>query len=311
MLTTPVAFIIFNRPDLTQLIFEAIAKAQPRQVLVIADGPRFEEEKEKCEQTRAVIEQVDWECEVSTNFSEENLGCKRRVSSGIDWVFNRVEEAIILEDDCLPDPSFFYFCEQLLERYRDEPKVMHISGDNFQEGHRRTDSSYYFSKYAHVWGWATWKRAWKLYDVTMSSWPQSEMQMRKVHKKSEERLYWNEVFDRVHAGQIDTWDYQWLYSCWLNDGISILPENNLVSNLGFRSDATHTTLTNNFSKMESSDIGEIIHPSYIVVNQEADEFTYAKMFGSAPQSRKNRVQRIGKRVLSALFSGDKAPKVKG
>lgn len=156
-LTTPVAFIIFNRPDTTEKVFAEIAKAKPPKLLVIGDGPRVSRqgEAEKVAAARSIIQCVDWDCEVQTNFSDVNLGCKRRVSSGIDWVFEQVEEAIILEDDCLPDPTFFRFCEELLARYRHDQRIGMISGDNFQFGSRRNDDSYYFSKYVHIWGWAT------------------------------------------------------------------------------------------------------------------------------------------------------------
>jgi hypothetical protein len=170
---TPVAFIIFNRPQTTEAVFAEIARARPRQLLVIADGARTDhpDDSEKCSAARAVINRVNWDCDVSTNYAETNLGCKQRVSSGLDWVFGLVEKAIILEDDCLPEPTFFHFCQELLERYCDDWRVMHISGDNFQLGHRRSSDSYYFSRYSHVWGWATWQRAWKFYDVEMKLWP--------------------------------------------------------------------------------------------------------------------------------------------
>ena len=180
---------------------------------MVADGPRFPEEREKCEQARAIIKQVDWECEVLTNFSDDNLGCKRRVSSGLNWVFSQVEEAIILEDDCVPTQSFFPFCETLLEHYRNNTRVMHIGGDNFQEGQRRTPHSYYFSKYAHVWGWATWRRAWKFYDEEMKNWPQSKVQINRVHARVDERRYWSTIFYLVHS------DYSrsllWMQICCL------------------------------------------------------------------------------------------------
>jgi hypothetical protein len=157
---TPIAFFIFNRPDTTARVFEAIRQAQPSKLLVVADGPRSTRpgEAEKCAATRAIIDQVDWECEVLTNYSDVNLGCRHRVSSGLDWVFEQVEEAIILEDDCLPHPTFFRFCEELLEWYRHDHRIVAISGDNFQNGHQSGEFSYYFSRYVHIWGWATWRR---------------------------------------------------------------------------------------------------------------------------------------------------------
>ena len=180
-LNTPVAFIVFNRPGTAKRIFAEIAKAKPPKLLVIADGPRgtLLGEAQKCMATRDVINRVNWPCEVLTNFSEVNLGCKKRVSSGIDWVFEHVEEAIILEDDCLPHPTFFRFCQEMLERYRNDDRIGMISGDNFQFGRPVGQDSYYFSKYVHVWGWASWRDRWRnSYDVHMGLWPQVRDQKR-------------------------------------------------------------------------------------------------------------------------------------
>ena len=168
-LSTPVAFIIFNRPDTTARVFAEIAKARPPKLLVVGDGPRANRdgEADRVAEARAIIKNVDWPCEVLTNFSTPNLGCKKRVSSGIDWIFEQVEEAIILEDDCLPDPSFFQFCEEMLARYRHDDRIAMISGDNFLFGQVPVPESYYFSRYCHIWGWASWRRAWKDYDVNI------------------------------------------------------------------------------------------------------------------------------------------------
>jgi hypothetical protein len=170
-LTTPVAFFIFNRPDTTEQVFSEIVRVKPHKLLVIADGPRSERqgEAEKCSQARSIIDRVNWDCEILTNFSEINLGCKVRVSSGIDWVFEHVEEAIILEDDCLPDPTFFRYCQVMLDHYRNDQRIGMISGDNFQNGIKRNMDSYYFSRYVHIWGWATWRNRWQnYYDVNIN-----------------------------------------------------------------------------------------------------------------------------------------------
>lgn len=235
-ITTPIAFIIFNRPDLTEIVFEAIRQAKPNKLLVIADGPRFTEEAEKCNRARAVIQNVDWECEVLTNFSDINLGCKYRVSSGLDWVFSEVEEAIILEDDCLPTPSFFNFCQTLLEHYRHDERIMHICGNNFHP-YSINDYSYHFSLYNHIWGWATWRRAWKYFDVEMKTWQQCKKLslFDSLWIDSYEKKYWIEIFDQVSANLVDTWDYQWTYACWSQSGLSVNPNTNLVSNIGFGS----------------------------------------------------------------------------
>ncbi len=171
-LTTPVALVVFNRPDVTRLVVEAVRQAKPPILLVVADGPRRPDEVARCDEVRAIVlDAVDWECDVRTNFADANLGCRRRVSSGLDWVFDEVPEAIVLEDDCLPVPSFFTYCDALLDRYRDDERVMHIGGMQLSPT-GRCSASYRFSRFTHVWGWATWRRAWQHYDVAMGGWPE-------------------------------------------------------------------------------------------------------------------------------------------
>lgn len=281
-LSTPVAFLIFNRPDLTEIVFEAIRQAKPKKLLVVADGPRFSEEAEKCEQARAVIDQVDWDCEVLTNFSEKNLGCRQRVASGLDWVFSQVEEAIVLEDDCLPTPSFFSFCQTLLEYYRHDQRVMQIGGTNLQFGQKRTDYSYYFSKYPCIWGWASWQRAWKYYDQDMKSWPEFK-QARMIEFVCEnpyEQKYWTSIFDQMFESAVDTWDFQWVYACWSQNGLVALPNSNLISNIGFRSDATHTQSETPLAQLPTNDMWQIRHPPFIVRHQEADNYIFDEIIGS-------------------------------
>ena len=284
-LYTPVALFIFNRPDLTDTAFKAIAEAMPKKLLVVADGPRFSAEAEKCQQARTIIERVNWDCEVLTNFSDRNLGCKARVSSGLDWVFSQVSEAIILEDDCLADPSFFSFAERLLEHYRDDERVMHISGGNFVSDKINLEHSYYFSRYAFAgYGWASWSRAWKYYDKDMKSWPEfkrSGMLERLFEDKDEQDL-WRVLLDRTDTGEIDTWDFQWFYTCWTQGGLSIVPRVNLVSNLGFRPDATHTNTAyeKDFLKNAPRESMEAIrHPDFIVRHREADDYLIRMYFG--------------------------------
>lgn len=276
-LETPVAFLIFNRPDLTQRVFKVIAEAKPSKLLVIADGPAKPEQVALCEKARAAV-QVDWDCEVLTNFSDSNLGCRQRVSSGISWVFSQVEQAIILEDDCLPAPSFFSFCEALLDRYRDDERVMHIGGTNVQQGQSRTPSSYYFSRYTHIWGWATWRRAWRHYNVEMPNWPQDRELIQKSFRDPIEAEFWLNKFDKVHAGAIDTWDFQWVYGCWSQSGLAVIPSVNLVSNIGFGPGATHTHEVTADSCLPVGDIWEINHPHSIIRHQEADAYTFDHSF---------------------------------
>lgn len=299
-LQTPIVFMIFNRPALTQQIFNEIRKAKPEKLLVIADGPRLgrEDDMEKCIASRKIIEQVDWKCTVLKNYEKTNLGCKGRVASGLDWVFGIEEAAIILEDDCLPHPSFFPFCQELLMRYRDDQRIMTISGNNFQDGKQRTRDSYYFSRYAHVWGWATWRRAWQYYQVNMDQWPQvragrwlfdvlgsvradvKDGQCRFDMMASMKTLeYWYKIFDYTYGGRIDTWDYQLIFTSWLQHGLHILPNVNLVSNIGFGSDATHTKTIRKCANMPALEMGfPLQHPNFMIRDAAADDYTQATLF---------------------------------
>ena len=243
--STPILFLIFNRPDTTMQVFAEIKKMQPAKLFIAADGPRTdrEGEKEKCEEVRKwVLSQIDWNCEVKTLFRDINLGCGKAVSDGITWFFNNVEEGIILEDDTLPNESFFLFCEMALSSFRNHTGVMHISGNNFQLSCVGSEN-YYFSKIVHVWGWATWKRAWNMYSF----------QIKEIINESnnffDDELinnYWNKVFEKVKSNQVDTWDYQWAYAVLSNSGFAIMPQYNLVKNIGFNNRATHTTDKDNF-----------------------------------------------------------------
>lgn len=243
-MNTPLAFIVFNRPETTLRVFELIRQIAPTRLFIIADGPRGERggEDKLCAEVRAIVENITWPCDVQRNYSDNNMGCKHRVSSGLDWLFSNVEEAIILEDDCLPDPSFFPFCEELLSKFRNDERIGHISGINFQFEQKQSDDSYYFSRYPHVWGWATWRRAWQDYDVKMKYWPLCKSESRLLDVFGDERLtsYWEKVFSQVHDGLIDTWDYQWTFTALINSRLSITPQYNLVSNIGFGEQATHT-----------------------------------------------------------------------
>ncbi len=280
--STPVIFLIFRRPDLTAQVFEAIRQAQPTKLLVVADGPRNGEEELLCRQAREVTEQVDWDCEVFRNYSDVNLGCRKRVSSGITWAFERVEEAIILEDDCLPHPSFFNYCEALLERYRDDERVMVVSGDNFQDGQQRTPYSYYFSKYNHCWGWATWRRAWQHWEFNPQRWLEfrDEGLMKTVCEDPYEERYWTRIFNALFLeGKPDSWAYAWTFACWSQGGLTALPNVNLVSNIGFGEDATHTRNDSKLSKASVREVGQIVHPPFIVQHQAADLYTFDHIFG--------------------------------
>lgn len=283
-LDTPILFLIFNRPDVTVRVFAEIRVAQPKQLFIAADGPRVgkEGEAELCDETRKlVMEQIDWECDVKTLFREDNLGCRRAVSGAISWFFDNVEEGIVLEDDCLPDPSFFSYCSELLERYRNDERVMMISGDNFQRGQKRGVASYYFSKIPHIWGWASWKRAWQHYTVDMGDYEEfkSQGQIADVFNTVGEQQFWLTNFSMVAEQNMDTWDFQWVYAIMRNSGLCIAPNVNLVSNIGFGDSATRTTNGKDpNANLPTQSIGEIVHPKHVLVNRAADLFTARETF---------------------------------
>lgn len=286
MSRSAVLFLIFNRPRLTARVFEAIRVAKPPRFYVAADGPRAEREGEGtlCEEARRIATQVDWPCEVKTLFREKNLGCKEAVSSAIAWFFEHEPEGIVLEDDCLPDPSFFPYCNELLERYRDDLHVMCISGDNFISSAWKPAESYYFSKYVHIWGWASWRRAWRLYDVDMRDWQAGDKRGlldRWLPNSRHAQAHWREIFDRVWSGQIDTWDYQWNYACWKHDGLSCMPSVNLISNIGFGEGASHTVSPESkFANLSVASISSPLrHPEAVEANVEADRWTSEHVFG--------------------------------
>lgn len=224
---------------------------------------------------------MNWDCEVLTNFSDQNLGCKRRVSSGLDWVFEQCEEAIVLEDDCLPDETFFPFCVELLEKFRDDERVGMICGSNFQRGKRRSPHSYFFGLQVTVWGWASWRRAWRNYDVEMRRWPQvrnnswlSELLTNPVATK-----YWQDTFERTYGGDFDTWDYQFFFSWWAQNALAAIPESNLVSNIGFGSEATRTRdALPTMAYLPLKPIRfPLEHPLEVVLNQEADNYSFRQL----------------------------------
>lgn len=272
-LETPVALIIFNRPESTSKVFTAIAKAKPKKLLIISDGPRPSRpgEEKLVKECRSIALSVDWECEVLTNFSESNLGCRDRVSSGLDWVFSQVGEAIILEDDCLPSDSFFPFASQLLEKYRNDKNVGSISGSNMPGYEYPTQNSYLFSKFPMIWGWATWARVWNNFEVEVPSWPQIKKAglLSTILRTSKGRKFWIRALDGVHKKNIDTWDYQLSLSHWINGYLSVIPSRNMISNIGFGSEATHTVNPN--SVYSNSPRGEVVFPLSHPVGVRADE----------------------------------------
>lgn len=281
MLKTPILFLIYNRPEHTKLVFSEIQTQRPQYLFIAADGPndkKFNDTK-LCDKTREIVSNINWECQVKTLFRKKNLGCKEAVSSAIDWFFDNVNEGIILEDDCLPDKFFFGFCEKLLNRYKNDSRIMLVSGNNFQNGRIRGDGNYYFSIYNHIWGWASWKRAWKYYDVKMRSYPKfkNQGQLVNVIKNLRARKYWSMMLQDAYEGKIDTWDCQWTYAIWTQNGLSVLPNANLVKNIGFGPNATHTRKPNKNISLYSKKITNIVHPSFVLQNSKADHYYESKL----------------------------------
>lgn len=304
-LETPVVFIVFNRPDVTQEAFRAIARAKPPKLLVVADAPREGRlgERELCERARAIATNVDWPCQLSTNYADTNMGCRRRVTTGLDWAFGLVDEAIILEDDCVPTPGFFRFCQELLERYRDDPSISQIGGVNFQDGIKRSDASYYFSRHNHIWGWATWRRAWMLHLDAMRQWPalREGPWLRSSLGTWRETRFWGTAFDKVSGGEIDAWSYEWIFTSWLHGMLSIVPETNLVSNIGFGPEATHTKTASPHADMPTREIGfPLVHPAQLQRHVRADDYTDRKIFSGSTTRQLSRMlkQRLRKAIAS-------------
>lgn len=238
----PVALFVFNRPGFTRLVFSRIREFRPSTLLLVADGPRTPMEESSTSACRKILEEIDWPCEVLRNYSSANMGCKERLATGLKWIFENVEESIILEDDCLPHPDFFPFASHMLYRYRNHPKVMHVCGSNFFP-QPDFSSDYWFSRHSDIWGWATWKRAFKYYDADMTNWATVKARgvvPRLVWPDLLERQYWSRMFDETAAGNIDTWDYQWHWTVYQRRGLTVVPRVNLITNMGHDAAATHT-----------------------------------------------------------------------
>lgn len=300
-MNTPIAYIVFNRPQHTEQTFAALREQRPSRLFIIADGPRSRHpaDAERCTEVRAIVEQVDWPCEVQRHYADTNLGLKRRVSSGLDWVFGQVEHAIVLEDDCVAHSDFFRFCDALLEHYATDERVAVVTGNNFQNGRRRGDGSYYFSKYNHCWGWATWRRAWQHYRGELPFWPvwRTSPAWRRQMPDRVERAYWEAIFDRVYKGQIDSWAYPWTASLWYRGGLTATPNVNLVTNIGFGADATHTKAADSdLGGLPTHPLGELRHPSRVERDQAADRYAFNHAFGGRSRRLPARLLRLARRA---------------
>jgi len=286
MFKTPVLFLIFNREDTTQKVFNAIREQKPKYLFVAADGARKNKpnEAEKCKQVRNIIKQIDWDCELKTLFREENLGCKLAVSSAITWFFENVEQGIILEDDCLPDPSFFQFCEELLNKYKDDERIGHIGGTNFLPSVVDENLSYDFCSLAHIWGWASWRRVWKNYNVNFPFWEENKNKRSFLFCNKFEEIYYSSFIPDVikNRNNINTWDTQYWFTLRLQNQLAVYPAVNLVTNIGLCSqDATHKSKKNEKLSVPVSKINfPLKHPEYILRNKIIDDKSIKKLYFS-------------------------------
>ena len=317
-LSTPVLLIVFNRPDTTRQVFETIRRARPARLYVAADGPRpgHPTDAQRSAETRAIVAEVDWPCQVQTLFQERNLNCGQAPVAAMSWFFEHEPEGIILEDDCVPSPSFFRFCQELLARYRDDTRVMHIGGNNFGSEAQAPPApdapSYYFSAQRNSWGWATWRRAWQLYDYQMTDF------RAEVANDTFDGLFSSALEKRYRLGKMagvlqlpappDVWDYQWEYTIAVNSGLYIVPAVNLVGNIGFGNDSTHTHDEGDLmGAVPAQELAfPLRHPTYVHPDRRRDRRRFNDFLRSRLAAMVRRVF-AGQRPVAA---GLQSPKVK-
>ncbi|NJR57512.1 MAG: glycosyltransferase family 2 protein [Cyanobacteria bacterium CRU_2_1] len=306
-MNTAVALLIFNRPDKTERVLESIRQVKPPKLFVVADGPRPDhpDDVHKCAASRSVIEQVDWDCEVIKNYSDVNMGCGLRISTGLDWVFDQEEMVIILEDDCIPQPTFFGFCEELLERYEDDERIMMICGYNPLTEWKSHQQSYHFSYISVCWGWASWRRAWKYYDFHMELWlePEVKNRIRDVIGGQRNYLLVERIFDTVHAGKIDTWAFRWFFTRLSQSGLVVTSSTNLVENVGFGEDATHWKKKNADPKRLAQAMSfPLRHPLVVAPDRDYDNMRYKQWRGTLVDRSIKNGKRFLRGIKNSVFS---------
>lgn len=280
---TPILFLVYNRPDVTKKILHIITQIRPSKLYIAADGPKNELDKIKCLLVKKIITDLASKFNIRTLFQEKNLGCGKAVSTAINWFFQNEEKGIILEDDTLPNLSFFYFCEELLIRYENNLEIMHISGLNWQDGNIRGENSYYFSAYPGIWGWATWRNRWMKYDYNLSELKNfiTSKKIKEITSNQKEQDYHIKTFNS--SNKIDTWDHQWKFTIFNSSGLCITPNKNLVSNIGFGKNATHTRKYVNFlAHRKTLEMKfPLKHPTSIEINLLADRYLSKKNFNTS------------------------------
>jgi hypothetical protein len=296
-----VLLILFNRPDTTAQVFARIRDARPPRLYLAADGPRLSrpQDTQDCRAAREAAGPVDWPCEVRTFFRDQNVGCMEAVSDAVGWFFDNETEGIILEDDCLPTPDFFRFCDAMLEHYRDDRRIRHISGSNLQHGRARGDASYYFSSLTHIWGWASWRRAWRDYDRTLAQYTTQELA--RAFETTFNNPFvagcWSFIARIIQLGDMKTWDYQLAITNVLQRGLSIIPNVNLISNIGFDDRGTHTQASyHSHANLPTGRLGKITHPHTFLPDRVADDYTLAKEFESQKEEWENQKLALERRL---------------
>lgn len=282
---TPVALFIYKRPQTTYKVFEAIREAQPQVLYVIANAPNpnYPDEQEKSKATRRIINTVDWKCEVVKKYADTYSHCSKQLIGGFNWLFSNVEEAIILEDDCVPHPTFFPFCEELLAKYRYDNRITSISGTNYLLRRIKPHYSYYFSIFNHCWGWASWKRAWQSFDINMSLWQEisTSKVLENILPDKNSVSYWTKILQTVdNSPEGINWDCQWTFACWMQSGLGIIPKDNLVSNIGFGLDSTncHSQKSPYYNMPRYAMAFPLQHPPFVVRDLKPDKFTQRTLF---------------------------------
>jgi hypothetical protein len=281
-LRTPILLVVFNRPELTRKVFNEIRSAKPRKLYIAADGPRPNNigDIKRCTEVQKIVSNVDWDCEVQTLFRDDNLGCGPAVKTAIDFFFEKEEQGIILEDDTVPVQSFFWFCQEMLDRYKSDMRIGMIAGTNHIR-YKPSDASYLFSKNKACWGWATWRRAWVSMDFNMQ-WrgsDQADSIMKNMGISKYNRRHWLNAKNLIERDKVSAWDWQWYFSLAAQNQLTIFPVANLVKNIGFGAESTHTTGKPSEEYIKTgSIIFPLKHPSYVCPDLNFDiQFEKKKM----------------------------------
>ncbi len=294
--STPILLLIFNRPTAVEKVIQNLRAIKPKKIYVGADGPRHDkpDDRTKCTQTRDALKNIDWPCEIVTLFRVQNMGCRNAVHEAINWFFEHEESGIILEDDCVPDSSFFYFSAELLEKYKDNQRVMHIAGDNpIEHITRSMTASYTYTTMPLVWGWATWRTSWRHMNISLDG--LENFNFSKLGLDSLSQKYLVEKFWVTQKQENDSWAYAWYFSILQNNGICILPKVNLVRNIGFNEESTHTTTSNKVRELKSKKISfPLIHPKEVKINHTLEQ----QLFHTA---QKSKLGLLGRFWLPAWF----------